>query len=93
VIDTHTHAHAHSHTHARALCNSQRYTQLEVESSVHPSKRMYCPHKDCFTLLMRPSKKSLAVQTTCPECERTFCSKCLIPGWHEVRALFEDCVW
>ncbi|KAG1669195.1 hypothetical protein FOA52_001446 [Chlamydomonas sp. UWO 241] len=62
--------------------HTKRYTQLEVESSIPPSKRIYCPHKDCSTLLMKPAKKS-AGRTTCPVCERTLCCKCLIPGWHE----------
>ncbi|KAG1669189.1 hypothetical protein FOA52_001440 [Chlamydomonas sp. UWO 241] len=61
----------------------ERFTRLEVESAIHPSERLYCPHKNCSTLLMTPAKKSLAGQTTCPACKQTIYANCLIPGWHE----------
>ncbi|KAG1665601.1 hypothetical protein FOA52_003248 [Chlamydomonas sp. UWO 241] len=61
----------------------ERYTRLEVESSIHPSQRVYCPHKDCSTLFMRPEEGEPEGPTACPACTRTLCVKCLIPGWHE----------
>eukprot|EP00955_Chlamydomonas_euryale_P101849 365377-Chlamydomonas_euryale.AAC.24 len=62
----------------------QRYMQLDVESAIHPSERVYCPFKDCSALLLRPECKAEG-PTLCPECERTLCAKCHITGWHEVR--------
>ncbi|KAG1669196.1 hypothetical protein FOA52_001447 [Chlamydomonas sp. UWO 241] len=61
----------------------ERYTRLEVESSIHPSQRLYCPHKDCSTLLLRPEEGEPEGPMVCPACERTLCASCLIPGWHE----------
>jgi hypothetical protein len=91
---THAHTHAHNlplHTHIYAcvICHSQRYARLEVESAIHPSQRMYCPHKDCSTLVMRPDdeEEQCGGASVCPACERTLCANCYIPDGHEVRAV------
>ena len=63
----------------------QVYIQLELELSIPPDRRLYCPHKDCSRVLERGAAGDEGdVPTECPYCNRGFCPRCLIPGWHKV---------
>ena len=55
---------------------------------------MYCPYKDCSSLIINEvvdlDEGSASEPALCPECEREFCPKCLITGWHQVGSLEMD---
>ncbi|GLC42596.1 hypothetical protein PLESTB_001117400 [Pleodorina starrii] len=62
----------------------QAFGVLEVEQTIDQSMRIYCPHKSCSALLVRPDPEDMPKDTpiSCPACSRMFCVNCLIPGWH-----------
>ncbi|KAG2491448.1 hypothetical protein HYH03_010234 [Edaphochlamys debaryana] len=66
----------------------QAFCFLEVESSIQPHLRCYCPHKDCSAPLERPDEEEdgelpADAPIACPACNRMFCLRCNIPGWHK----------
>jgi hypothetical protein len=80
-------------------CCPQVYQALEAEQLIDLERRVYCPYKDCSTLLERPDQQDGQAAAAadeqeapfeCPVCHRSFCLTCGIAGWHTVRT--SDCV-
>lgn len=72
----------------------QAFERMEVEAAIPLAQRVYCPHKDCSALLLRPEagaeddggpEAASEGPATCPACSRAFCPRCNLPGWHKVR--------
>ncbi len=88
-----------STTAVTTTCRTCPYTQelhrLEVEASLDPRLRIYCPHKDCSSPLLLPDDGDTAFLkdqlATCPACGRAFCPTCIIPGGHPVRSNQRPC--
>lgn len=53
-----------------AVCNS-----MYVES-----QKLYCPYRDCSTMLVNDTGEAME-KSTCPLCKRSFCAACQVP-WH-----------
>ncbi|KAG2440131.1 hypothetical protein HXX76_004244 [Chlamydomonas incerta] len=68
--------------HAKDL---QAFDMLEAESGIEENLRIYCPHKSCSVLLIRPEEQDIPADhpMSCPACSRAFCVRCRIPGWHK----------
>ncbi|KXZ48564.1 hypothetical protein GPECTOR_26g467 [Gonium pectorale] len=62
----------------------QAFGLLEAEQAIPSQLRIFCPHKDCSMPLQRPDQDDMpaAGPIACPACNRAFCLRCLIPGWH-----------
>ncbi|KXZ48561.1 hypothetical protein GPECTOR_26g464 [Gonium pectorale] len=62
----------------------QAFGLLQAEQAIPPRLRTYCPHKNCSVPLQRPEEGDIPAEgpTSCPACNRMFCLRCLIPGWH-----------
>ena len=65
------------------LC-MQVLRELEVQHAIGAADSLYCPHKDCSALLVKPEEDVSDEPSECPECGRVFCATCKIPGWHKV---------
>ncbi|GLC37168.1 hypothetical protein PLESTM_000549900 [Pleodorina starrii] len=61
----------------------QTYLQLEAESTLDPGSLLYCPHKDCSNPLVLDGDLPPDAPASCPACNRGFCPRCRITGWHE----------
>ncbi|KAG2454886.1 hypothetical protein HYH02_000717 [Chlamydomonas schloesseri] len=63
----------------------QAFDMLEAESGIDENLRIYCPHKSCSVLLIRPEEHDIPADQpmSCPSCRRAFCVRCRIPGWHK----------
>jgi len=48
--------------------------------SVFGTKKIYCPFKDCSTMLVNDGNEVVRI-TECPHCHRLFCAQCQVP-WH-----------
>uniref|UniRef100_A0A383WBY6 RBR-type E3 ubiquitin transferase n=1 Tax=Tetradesmus obliquus TaxID=3088 RepID=A0A383WBY6_TETOB len=65
------------------------FEKLAVTGCIDPSRRAYCPYKECSCLLERPEEEDEAAAGgqdspfECPECHKAFCLSCGIKGWHE----------
>ena len=87
-MPTHLHAQPAAQAHGPSALLLQAYVQMSVEHGVVPAQRVYCPHKDCSALLIRPGPREEAAlrgPSECPSCHRGFCLCCHSPGWHKVR--------
>ncbi|GLI59472.1 hypothetical protein VaNZ11_001355 [Volvox africanus] len=65
----------------------QVFEQLEADHVLRVQPHVFCPHPGCSSplLLPGPGERPLPADkpTTCPACQRTFCPRCAVPGWHK----------
>lgn len=66
--------------HSRDL---QVLEQLQEESAIPPSQRLYCPYNTCSALMKKSNRHRRDEPATCSQCSQSFCPTCLLPGWHE----------
>ncbi|XP_068335791.1 ATP-dependent RNA helicase DEAH12, chloroplastic-like isoform X2 [Pyrus communis] len=60
----------------------ERWNDALCEAMVLGAQRLYCPFRDCSTVLMIDNEGEEATrESECPICHRLFCARCQIP-WH-----------
>nr|GMC54405.1 probable E3 ubiquitin-protein ligase RNF217 [Ipomoea batatas]GMC55132.1 probable E3 ubiquitin-protein ligase RNF217 [Ipomoea batatas] len=57
-----------------------RWDEAVCKSMYVDSQKLYCPYRDCSTMLVNDTGEALG-NSTCPSCKRSFCAECQVP-WH-----------